>query len=79
MADRVIRRLAFGGRVGFRVFLQEVQRRSLFGSKLDGFGDFLHWSRCRHFRQQLDAAVMFEARSSGNEAAHDDVFLEPRR
>src|SRR5207302_4925267 len=29
-----------------------------------------------HFRQQLNAAVVLETRSSGDEAAHDDVFLE---
>src|SRR5229473_1552326 len=49
VAPQVEPNLAFGGGVGFRVLLQEVERRSFFGSKLGGFG---------------------------NEAAHDDVFLE---
>src|SRR5713226_4784085 len=76
VAPQVEPNLAFGGGVGFRVLLQEVERRSFFGSKLGGFGNFLDRSGCGHFRQQLDAAVVLETRASGNEAAHDDVFLE---
>src|SRR5882724_10688294 len=70
------RRLHFGSGVGFGVLLQEVESGSLFGSQLGGFGNFLNRRGCRHFRQQLKAAVMLEARTSGDQAAHDDVFLE---
>src|SRR4029077_6606326 len=40
------------------------------------FRNLLDGSRSGHFREQLNAAVVFEARARGDEAAHDDVFLE---
>src|SRR5260370_31127409 len=67
---------ALCGCVGFRILLEEVERGSFFGSKLGGFRNLLDRSGSRHFRQQLNAAVVLETRSSGNEAAHDDVFLK---
>src|SRR5882762_9730399 len=72
----VERVLAFGSGVGFRILLQEIQRCGFFGGKLGGFRNFLDRSGSGHFRQQLNAAVVLEARSSGNEAAHDDVFFQ---
>src|SRR5579859_4829749 len=68
--------LALGGGVGLGVFLEEVERSSLFGGELGGFRNFLNRCGSGHFRQQLNVAVMFETRTSGDEAAHDDVFLE---
>src|SRR6267378_559615 len=68
--------LAFGSGVGFRILLQEVQRSGFFGGKLGGFRNFLDRSGSGHFRQQLNAAVVLEARTSRDEPAHDDVFLQ---
>src|SRR5260370_14115181 len=68
--------LDFGRGVRLGVFLEEVESGGLFGSELGGFRDVLDGSRGRHFRQQLNAAVVLKARASGDKAAHDDVFLE---
>src|SRR6266404_725076 len=76
MVPRVKPSLAFGSGVGFRIFLQEVERSGFFGRKLGHLGNFLDRSRSGHFRQQLNAAVVLEARSSGNETAPDDVFFQ---
>src|SRR6266446_5358228 len=76
IAPRVKPSLAFRSGVGFRVFLQEVERSGFFRRKLGSFGNFLDRSGCGHFRQQLNAAVVLETRSSGNQTAHDDVFLK---
>src|SRR2546430_7618167 len=70
------RDLAFGGGVRLCVLLQEVQRGRLFGGELSCLRDFLDWGRRGHFGQQLNAAVVLQAGASGNEAAHDDVFLD---
>src|ERR1700730_2891623 len=69
-------RVAFGGGVSFRVFLQKVERGSFFSRKLGGFWNILDRSGSGHFRQQLNAAVVLETRSGRDEAAHDDVFLQ---
>src|SRR5215472_797472 len=71
-----MRKLTLGGGVGFGVLLEEVERGGLFGGELGGFRNFLNRRGSGHFRQQLDVAVMLEARTSRNQAAHDDVFLE---
>src|SRR6266446_10487213 len=68
--------LALGSGVCLGVLLEEVERGRFFGSELGGFRNLLHGSRGWHFRQQLNAAVVLEARTGGDEAAHDDVFLE---
>src|ERR1700674_1731751 len=68
--------LAFCGGVGFGVLLQEVERSGFFGGELGGFGNFLNRRGSGHFRQQLNTAVVLEARTGRDEAAHDDVFLE---
>src|SRR6266436_6024986 len=68
--------LAFGGSVRFGVLLEEVERGRLFRGELGGFRNLFHGSRGGHFRQQLNAAVVLKARTGGDEAAHDDVFLE---
>src|SRR5205085_7574706 len=69
-------RLALGGGVGFGVFLEEVERSRFFSGELGSFRNFVDRSRSGHFRQQLNVAVMLEARAGRNEPAHDDVFLE---
>src|SRR5439155_4009626 len=74
--DRSKRRLSLGGRVRLRVFLQEVQRGCFFSGEFSGLRNLLDWSRRGHLRQQLNAAVVFETRTSGDYAAHDHVFLE---
>src|SRR5207245_10346457 len=56
--------------------LEEVESGGLFGGELGGFRDFIDRSRSWHFRQQLNAAVVLEACASGDEAAHNHVFLE---
>src|SRR6267154_3146391 len=68
--------LAFRSGVGFGILLQEVERSSFFGGEFGGLGNFHDRSRRRHFRQQLNAAVVLEPGSRRNEAAHDDVFLQ---
>src|SRR6266581_2364048 len=68
--------LDFGRGVRLGVLLEEVESGGLFGSELGGFRNLLEGSRSGHFRQQLDAAVVLEAGASGDEAAHDYVFLE---
>src|SRR5437588_285527 len=69
-------RLALGGGVGFGVFLEEIERSRFFSGELGSFRNFLDRNRSGHFRQQLNVAVMLEARAGRNEPAHDDVFLE---
>src|SRR5271165_500575 len=69
-------RLAFGDGVAFGVLVEEVESGGLFGGKLGDFRDFLLRRRGGHFRQQLDAAVVLKSGARGDEAAHDDVFLE---
>src|SRR5215472_5213399 len=69
-------RLALGRGVGFGVLLQKVERSRFFGGELGSFRNFLDWSRGGHFRQQLNVAVVLETCTGGNEAAHNDVFLE---
>src|ERR1700733_14469900 len=73
---RPIYGLAFGGRVGLGILLQEIESRGFLGGKFGGFRNLLDRSGDRHFRQQLNAAVVFEARTSRDEPAHDDVFLQ---
>src|ERR1700682_5368818 len=75
---RTLRRscLDFGSGVGFGVLLQEVERRGFFGGELGGFRNVLDRSGDRHFRQQLNAAVVLETGSGGGESAPDDFFLE---
>ena len=68
--------LAFGGSVRFGVLLEEVERGRFFGGELGGFRNVLDRSGNRHLRQQLNAAVVLESRSGGDEPAHDDVFFE---
>src|SRR5712664_620902 len=68
--------LAFGSSVCFRVLLEEVKCGRLLGGKLGSFRNLVDGRGRRHFRQQLNAAVMLEPRPRGNKAAHDDVFLE---
>src|SRR5437879_11463333 len=74
--DRAKGALAFGSSVRFGILLEEVGRGRFFCGELGGFRNFLHRSRSGHFRQQLNAAVVLEARTGRDEAAHDDVFLE---
>src|SRR6266705_4849798 len=66
--DRPKGALAFGGGVQLGVLLEEVERGRFFCSELGGFRNLLHGSRGRHFRQQLNAAVVLEARTGGDEA-----------
>src|SRR5260370_14745567 len=68
--------LALGSSIRLGVLLEEVERSRFFGGKLGGFRNLLDGSRSGHFREQLDAAIVLEAGSRGDEAAHDDVFLE---
>src|SRR6267378_17525 len=68
--------LAFGSSVCFRVLLEEVKCGRLLGGKLGSFRNIIDGRGRGHFRQQLNAAVVLEARPGRNEAAHDDVFLE---
>src|SRR5690242_7714507 len=68
--------LTFGGGVRLGVLLEEVERGRFFGRKLGSLRNLLDGSRSGHFRKQLNAAIVLEARASGNEAAHDDIFLE---
>src|SRR5712664_349170 len=68
--------LALRSSVGFGVLLEEVERGRFFSSELGGFRNLLDGSRSGHFRQQLNAAVVLETGARGDEAAHDDVFLE---
>src|SRR6267143_586991 len=68
--------LTLCGGVRLGVLLEEVERSRFFGGDLGGFRNLLDGSRGGHFRQQLNAAVVLEARTSGDEPAHDDVFLE---
>src|SRR5713226_4233309 len=63
--------------VGFGVFLEEVERGRFFGGELGGLRNLLERNGRGHFRKQLNAAVVLQARPSGDKAAHDDVFLEP--
>src|SRR5689334_17773199 len=71
-------RLDFGGHVGIAVgsLFEELDRGGFLRGKFGGFGNVLDWSRRRHFRQQLNAAVMLETRTGRDEAAHDDVFFQ---
>src|SRR3984957_9498127 len=69
--------LAFGCSVGFGVLLEEIEGRSFFGWKFGSFRNLVHGGRWRHFRQQLNATVVLQTGTGGNEPAHDDVFLEP--
>jgi len=59
------KRLAFGSGVRFRVLLEEVKRGRFFGGELGSFRNILDGRRSGHFRQQLNAAVMLEARPGG--------------
>src|SRR5580700_870026 len=68
--------VAFGNGVRFAVLVEEVERGSFFRGELGGFGNFLLWNRRRHFRQQLNAAVVLESSARRDKAAHDDVLLE---
>src|ERR1700722_10517949 len=68
--------LGFRGCVGLGSLFEELDRGSLFRGEFGGFGNVLYRSRRRHFRQQLNAAVVLEARTSRDEAAHDDVFFQ---
>ena len=57
------------------IFAEEVECCGFFWRKIrrDCFGDrHLLWN----FGEQLDVAVPLEAGAGGNQAAHDDVFLE---
>ena len=70
--------MAFCGGVGFGfVFAtQEVEAGFIGSGKFGRFGKFLNRNGSRHFGEQLNAAVVFEAGAGRNEPAHDDVFLE---
>src|SRR5262249_54481530 len=58
------------------VFAHEVESGGFLGRELCGFGNFLDRRGNGHFRQQLNVAVVLEARTGRDETAHDDVFLE---
>src|SRR5260370_15886995 len=68
--------LTLGSCVRLRVLLEEFEWRRFFSGELGGFRNFVDGSRSGHFRQQLYAAVVLEARASGDEPAHDDVLLK---
>src|SRR4029077_15381407 len=72
--------LPFGSGIGSFVGIlvaKEIEPRSIVGSReFRSFGQFLNGSRSGHFRKQLKATVVFQARAGWDEAAHDDAFLE---
>jgi hypothetical protein len=64
-------RLAFRHRVG--ILAEEIERRRFFRRE---FGFHLLRLLPGDFRQELDIAIALQARSSGNQPAHDHVFLQ---
>src|ERR1700722_2156511 len=68
--------LGFRGCVGLGSLFEELDRGGFLRSEFGGFGNVLDGGRRRHFRQQLNAAVVLETRASRDEAAHDDVFFQ---
>src|SRR5579871_4244921 len=68
--------LAFRGCVSLGSLFEELDSGGFLRGEFGGFGNLLDGSRRRHFRQQLNAAVVLETRTGRDEAAHDDVFLQ---
>src|SRR5205807_8989288 len=76
LQNRPTAALALRGSVRLGILLEEVQRGRFFGSELGGFRNLLHGSGSGHFRQQLNTAVVLDARTGGGETDHYDVLLE---
>jgi len=71
--------LAFGSSVCFRVLLEEVKCGRLLGGKLGSFRNIIDGRGRGHFRQQLNAAVVLEARPRGMRRPMMTFSLRPRR
>src|SRR5579864_4518662 len=59
-----------------RILAQEVERGRFFRGEFGRGQNLLGRRRRRHFGEELDVAIALQAGAGGDQAAHDDVFLE---
>src|ERR1700676_5075053 len=66
-------------RQGVGILAQKIKRGCFFGRKLGRGKHLLLWRHRRNLGEQFNVAVTLKSGTSRNQAAHDDVLLEPTK